>query len=143
MLGVGLGCGPEDDAEACVDGPQSVVLGRPQPFVALADGDAVELVHGVQGGYHINLAVELRGLGDEVFVELFGTIDGERLAEDTATITTACVDGRVVDEALRLVWAATPDELDGATAIVELRATARDGRSGSATVALVIDDPLR
>lgn len=144
LLVVLLACdGDGDDAAACMDGPPSVALGRPQPFVALSDADTVELVHGPQGGYHINLGVELRGLGEDPLLELFGELDGIRLAEDVVAAAGTCVDGRVVLEDLWLIWAATPEQLDGASVRVEIRATSSEGDSVAQVVELVIDDPLR
>jgi hypothetical protein len=120
-----------------------VLLAAEPPFEPLVDGATLEFVYGAQGGYHINLALELRGLGVDPTIELFGEIDGTRLAEGFLVVDGECEAGRVLVDGVWLIWGTTPEVLHQAAARVEARATDAEGRSVSTKVDLVILDPLR
>lgn len=58
----------------CQDLPPEVTLGTAAPeFVALKDGDFVELVHGPQGGWHLLLAARAEHTTSDVILRL--TVD--------------------------------------------------------------------
>ena len=135
-----LGCA-DPSGPACEAGEPSLTIGRDGlEFEPLSTGDELTLVHGVQGGYHTDLALELRGLGESPTLELVGEVEGVRLADDFVAIDGVCVDDRVVVTDVRLVWAAEPDLLDGASAWIEVRATGSNGQMVSDQVTIVIVD---
>ena len=62
---LGAGCIDLDRPGPLV--PDSLVLGTGSPlFVPIVDGDRVEIIHGPQGGFHINGSLLARGLGDHL-----------------------------------------------------------------------------
>lgn len=139
LLAFAGGC---DDDSACEEGPAEVILGTGAGvFAPLEDGQDVELVHGFQGGYHTTMGLQVRGLGEGPTIEMFGEIDGQRLAAETFVGNRRCEEIGLEMTELWLIWASTPEELHRAEADVSVRVTASDGTRASAEATIVIDDP--
>jgi hypothetical protein len=75
MLATGCGAGAatdETEAPECT-GPTSIQLGQGETaFEALEDGGTVHVVHGPQGGFHVDVALLVEGFG--ATVEVTGTV---------------------------------------------------------------------
>lgn len=69
----------------CERGPIDVQIGTGvTKFEPLAEGEDVTMVFGIQGGWHIDVALRVEGVGTDVEVrpEVRRVSDGERLAGD-------------------------------------------------------------
>lgn len=67
------GGGGATDASVTCTGPTSAALGQGETaFEALADGGEIDIVHGPQGGFHVDAAVQVEGFG--ATVEITGTV---------------------------------------------------------------------
>ncbi len=107
--------------------------------------DLAELIHGPQGGYHINMALAATGLDSSTpwAIELEGTIDGQPIGDTRPLATMRC--NRAEDElqawGLLLIWDAVPADLHDR--MTEVTATVVDsaGTSLSATGTVRIWDP--
>ncbi len=131
-----------DSSVACEEATPEVVLGTGVgEFAPLNDGDEVELVHGFQGGFHTVMGLQVRGLGEGPTIEMFGEIDGQRLAAETFVVDGTCDSAGLELTELWLIWASTPEELHRAKAEVSVRVTAADGTQATAEATIIIDDP--
>ncbi|MFP6683734.1 MAG: hypothetical protein VB934_03440 [Polyangiaceae bacterium] len=74
-LSLALGCSsaapPEDDLWVTVGHGQT-------DYVPLANGDAVELVYGPQGGWHLNLGARVGGIGPDSVILTYRVWDAAR-----------------------------------------------------------------
>lgn len=132
-------CLPSDDP--------TLALGTGETtFVPLVDGDAVELVHGPQGGYHTYVGFAATGLDGSAAwtADVVGWLDGAIRATSAPLVVFRCdhAEGRLESAGALLVWDGQPEELDGQPITVE--ATLTDARDVQidATIDLVIHDPL-
>jgi hypothetical protein len=89
-------CGLGDAAATSDAGPDDVAADAGEPlleigtgrdgFVALHDGDELELIHGPQGGYHLWGAVRARNLAPaELTIDYAVTLDGPPATEVSKT----------------------------------------------------------
>jgi hypothetical protein len=89
-VGIAAGCG---GGTVVFPGPPELELGTGfDQFVAVADGDAVQIIHGLQGGYHIWGSVRARYLDPhQLFLRFTVTLSGDSalqaLRENTADLT--------------------------------------------------------
>lgn len=125
-----LACGPGNGD--CNDGPVGVEIGTgTTSFRPLADGDDVTMVFGPQGGWHIDVAARIDGIGPDVAIRPSASriADALPLAGDQASSFVALTDyeaGACQGDAIGIrafLDDATPDEpyadficsLDGAS----------------------------
>ncbi len=107
--------------------------------------DVAELIHGPQGGFHIDMALAATGLDPALpwTVDLEGTIDGEVMGQTRPLATMRC--NRSQNElqtwGLLLIWDATPEELHDQVTDVVATAIDSAGTELSATGTVRIWDP--
>lgn len=149
LLGIAAllaGCAQSEDCP--LDGPPALEIGVGEDaFTSLDDaGHEVTLIHGPQGGYHIELALRAWGLDGSrlVAVEVEGRVDGTLLARTETGSSFGCIPATGASETVgvRLIYNAQPEELDGRT--TEIDATAEDvlGTRFSAQASIDIVDPI-
>lgn len=156
---------------ACVDGASDVVpdgcakgdnptldVGAgASEYAALDDGDAVELVHGAQGGFHVVIALDGQFLdvaeGSRVPGRISATIAGVETALTQPYLDFRCNPdtGTVQSFGTLLIFTPTdaqlqgltpPEFLNGKTAEIHAEVTDRDGRVVTADRTVVIHDAL-
>jgi hypothetical protein len=141
--------GPEGQAERdpCAPGrePTLAIGGGVSRFEPLREGDTLELVHGPQGGYHVEIGLRATGLAadDLLSGKLEGWIGDRRLAEVAPWFDFRCNPGVGQDSwGTLLVYAAQPEDLDGQPTTVVARVIDSRGVEVEAELDLVIEDPL-
>ncbi|MCB9681326.1 MAG: hypothetical protein H6733_07610 [Alphaproteobacteria bacterium] len=140
------GCASTDPC-AADDVAPAIELGVGEnAFVAATEGEDATLVHGPQGGFHLNLSLALDGLGaqERLPVVLTGVVDGVQLAYAAPYVTFLCDRdaGRGVAWGLRLIFDAQPEDLAERDVQVTATLDPGDGTSLADTLALHIVDPL-
>jgi len=137
-----LGCSPDG-------GEPQVTVGKGlDSYHELQEGGReLELVHGPQGGFHVDLAVRALHLDstEQLEGELVGILAGEVRAESFPYVDLRCngSEGTLDSWALRLIWDASPADLDGQLVTVQVELTDVGGRTVSASEAdVLIEDPL-
>ena len=146
-----MGCGsagPGPDNEACErDTAPSLELGAAaDAFEPVEPGTAVELVHGSQGGYHIELAFRATGLdpSDLAAGTLEGWVDGSLMATSSPWLQFRCNPATGTYDAWPTILvydAEEPQSLDGVTTEVEALVVDASGAEFTASLTLTIDDP--
>ncbi len=105
----------------------------------------VELIHGPQGGYHVNMALSATYLNADTTwaVGLTGTVDGVQMGDTRPLATMRCNPGQGALHAwsLLLIWDATPEELHGKSADIEATIVDSAGTELSTTATIEIWDP--
>jgi len=142
------GTGPVE-SDPCEPGDSpTVVLGYGELEYLDLDPDTptlVELIHGPQGGYHVNMAIAATQLDASTpwAVDLTGDIDGEQVGETRPLATLRCNPGAGALQAwaLLLIWDAQPDELHGRIADVTGTVLDSAGTELTATATIEIWDP--
>lgn len=105
----------------------------------------VELIHGPQGGFHVNMALSATQLDTTTpwTVSLTGTIDGTQMGDTRPLATMRC--NRNVDAlrawSLLLIWDAQPEELHGRTADIDAHIIDSAGTEMSTSATIEIWDP--
>jgi len=132
------------DADPCEpsDSPTLEVGLGLSGYEALDDGDPFPLIHGPQGGYHLEIGLFGTGLAADALVsgEMHGTIDGKEYASAFPRLDLRCVgDGRESYGTL-LVYESTPDFLDGKTTRITVSVEGTDGTTVSAEGTFLIED---
>ncbi len=134
------GCEPSDSP--------TLVIGKGlSEYVPLEDGGRVlELIHGTQGGVHTDMAVQTTGLdiSESGTAHLIGTLGGDVVAETRPFVDLRCNGAANAQQgwALRLVWEAEPEDLDGAWVSITVEIEDAAGALVSATEAdVLIEDP--
>jgi hypothetical protein len=144
----GSGADSATPLDPCLAGPDpSLSLGHGElGYLALDSGPTLaELIHGPQGGYHINIGLEATGLDASLPWEahLEGWIDGTLVGETYPWATMRC--NRAADTlqawGLLLVWDAEPEALHGETTLVEATIVDAAGTQLRATAEYLISDP--
>jgi len=119
-------------------------------FESLAEGDAVELVHGSQGGWHVDLALRFGGFGPDGVHLRYGALDPATDSE-ISFVTEALLQERLVrpiDEGWerlgdRVVFdIAAADEVLATQVLMEVTASA-DGDSWTDSKAVLVVDTAR
>jgi hypothetical protein len=145
---VGAGCsGPEVGACAACVGPRcdpptlEIGLGL-DGFAPLAEGGAFPLIHGPQGGYHLEIGLRATHLDVSSLVtgRLEGTIDGERLASASPWLDFRCEGEALESWGTRLIYESTPAALDGQTTEIVVEVTDVAGNTVGAEGSFVIED---
>lgn len=141
ILLFGGACGA---ADPCAAEESSLELGAgEEAFAAVEDGDHALLVHGPQGGYHLDVALAATGLVevDRVEVLLVGTLDGVERARTPAVPTFRCdaPTGRWLAWGMRLVYDAQPEELDERDTVVRATLAGPDGPLESSRTVHIVD----
>jgi hypothetical protein len=115
-------------------------------YAPIDDGGGFPLVHGPQGGFHLEIGLLARGIDAENLVvgHLEGTIGGELLAEADPWFEFTCDPelGGLVSYGTRLVYDSTPDWLDGKVTDVTVELNDPDGGLlDAASTFVIVDDP--
>lgn len=146
-----MGCGAEEPAETedCpLDAPASLEIGVGNAsWVSIDDaGGEATLVHGPQGGYHLELGLRAEGLdvSDLASAVVRGSVGGVELAASNTWVQFRCNPATQTADAwnVRLIYEAQPQDLDGRS--TEVTATVLDvaGNGFEAAATLTIVDPL-
>jgi hypothetical protein len=135
LFGCSNGPSVPDQTDSCsgepppADGQPTVGLGREVggPFQPLADGDALEIVHGPQGGQHVYVVVHLYVKSPGVWIhELrFADASGNTLGDATAPVQ-ACGPGWTSSDHAR-VFLRSADPASGVLTITSHAKDAPDG----------------
>lgn len=104
------------------------------------------LIHGPQGGFHLEIGLEATHLdsSDLALGHMTGTIDGTIYADSEPWIDFRCQTASDTQQAygMLLIYDSTPDFLDGKTTEVSVEVTDIAGNTVSATRTFVIEDTL-
>lgn len=146
----GGGGGGRDDGCVPGDTPTLEVGGGTGGFQPIADGGDIGLVHGPQGGFHLEIGLRATHLdtSDLVTGSLVGTIDGEVFAAaepwlDFRCNVDAAPDGALESWGTLLVYGSTPDFLDGKVTVVDAEVTDLQGTIVRTTATFTIRDTER
>jgi hypothetical protein len=142
-----VGCPREPEAEPCSPGGEPTLeigLGI-GAFEPLPEGGDMPLVHGPQGGWHLEIGLLATHLAadDLVTGSMEGTVDGEVLASVDPWIDLRCdpAAGGLTSWGTRLIYETpTSDELDGVETTVTVEVRDLDGTPVRATRSFVIRD---
>lgn len=114
-------------------------------FTPLAPGEPMPLIHGPQGGWHLEIGLRATHLdADDLLTgSLEGFVDGERIATSAPWLDMRCdeVAGGLVSWSTRLIYPTeTSAELDGVTTEVFASVTDLRGITVSTSRTFVIED---
>lgn len=143
-----LACTPPEGACAPGDAPVLQLGTGVEVFEPLDDGAEVELVHGPQGGFHVVVSFRATHLdtrsGRRLAGRVTGRIDGELVADTTPNLEFRCQPDASSQDALGglLVFASTPEALDGQTVDIHAEVTDEAGTTTTADLTALIHDPL-
>ena len=121
-----------------------------EAFESLAEGDTVELVHGSQGGWHVDLALRFGGFGPDGVHLRYGALD-PATGSEISFVTEALLQERLVrpiDEGWerlgdRVVFdIAAADEVLDTEVLIEVTASADDDSWSDSRGVLVVDEAL-
>ena len=114
-------------------------------YSEIPEGGDLPLVHGQQGGFHLEIGLAATHLDASALVtgRLVGTIDGEVYAEVAPWLDFRCEDGMQVSWGTRLIYDATPSFLDGRETEITAEVTDASGTTVETTSAFVIRDEGR
>lgn len=141
-----VGCSAAS-GDPCEAGPDPVLrIGAGyDAYEAVDDGAALELIHGPQGGFHleIGLAAERIDPEDRLLAHLTGTVDGEVLAETSPYLTFRCDPsaGELRAWGALLIYDGRPETLHDRTTAVSATLELADGDTVEADATFLIDDP--
>lgn len=139
--------GGKDDGGPCAPGPDPTLeIGIGVGGYTAVDNGEFPLVHGPQGGYHLEIGLRATHIdgSDLVTGHLDGLIDGERYATIDPWLDFRCeeAEGALVSWGTRLIYDATPEFLDGKLTDVSAEVTDLAGTTVSASATFTIrDDP--
>lgn len=138
---------PADEDDPCsAPGEPTLEIGLGlDGYEPLDNGDPMPLIHGPQGGYHLEIGLQATNLAADALIGgyLVGEIDGVVLAESAPFLDFRCkLPEAPVQESwgTLLVFEAEPADLDGQTAIIRVEVTDADGTVVSAEASFVIED---
>jgi hypothetical protein len=109
-LAAASACTPEPPPDPPPPGEERIEIGvmRGDAFVALSDGDDVDLIAGAQGGFHVELAARVEGMVGEVEVERVARrADTQALVARSAFSSSVMPDG-LLDRALPVFLCPAP-----------------------------------
>jgi len=148
-LGLGLMAACEEDDPCLPEGRPTLEIGKGTlAFTPMAEeGYTIGLVHGPQGGYHVELAVRTTHLdGSDFAASVFrGFVDGEELAVAYPYLNLRCNEGEGTQEdyGILLIFDAQPEDLHLASVIVEAEAEDVSGQHVTAEGHfIIVDDTL-
>lgn len=142
-----LACSPDGVDPCSPDAAPGLTIGYGVAgYTPIDDGGELPLVHGPQGGYHLEIGLLARGIdtSDLVIGHLEGAIGGETYASEDPWLDFRCDEdaGGLVAWGARLVYASTPEFLDGKETTVVARVDDPTGESVDARATFTIrDDP--
>lgn len=149
VVALGPGCDPAanpGDPCSAGDAPELEVGKGGLSFSPMDDGEAIELVHGPQGGYHVEVALRAKWIdaSHTLLGHFEGEIDGQVLATAEAWLDFRCNGeaGALDSFGTLLIWDAVPEDLDGRTATIRVEVTDASDRVIAASAETVIEDPL-
>jgi hypothetical protein len=91
--GCAAGCVGDVPPDPCwADGPLVQVITADETRVARVDGDLISLVHGAQGGWHIEVGAQVRQTTERVALDLDVSHEGLRLAHGHYEVTLSDYD---------------------------------------------------
>jgi hypothetical protein len=131
------GCEPGDDPQLTI----GLGVGGYSP---IPDQGEFPLVHGPQGGYHLEIGLEATGIDASQLItgHMEGTIAGEQLAVNDPWLEFLCEGGVLHSWGTRLIYDSTPEILDGKVTLVEASVTDLQGTLVSTSATYTIrDDP--
>jgi hypothetical protein len=133
--------GSEDPCEPNGDPTLDIGLGL-TGYEAAEDGSPFPLIHGPQGGFHLEIGLFATGIAadDLLSGEIHGYIDGDELASAFPRLDLRCVRTGRESYGTLLVYNSTPDFLDGKTTVIEASVTDSDGTVVTAEASFVIED---
>jgi hypothetical protein len=123
----------------------SLMLGNGE--AGFLDSDAVELVYGPQGGYHIVLGLRATFIDatGELSATINGTVDGQVLGTCSPSLTMSCNSSTrsLETSGILLIWdpGVLPEDIEGKTATVEVTLTDAAGQTHTATRDFLITAP--
>lgn len=142
---------PQDsgvESEPCLPGPAPTLeIGKGElAHVPVNEGGLQsELVHGPQGGYHVNVSLEATHLdaSEPWDTELVGTIEGDVVGQSFPYANMRCNQSvpALQTWGLLLIWDAQPEDLHGKHAVVDVRVIDAAGVEVTATTEIEIWDP--
>lgn len=151
LVAVVAGCAaPQPLPSGCLPGegePELVVGKGLDEYVDIDEGGrSSELVHGPQGGFHIDLALQARHLdsSDAWSATLVGWLDEQVAATARPYLWATCDEqaDALRTWGVRLIWNAVPEELDDRLVDVDVEVTDPAGTTLTARVEdLLIEDP--
>ena len=116
-------------------------------FETLEDGDPFPLIHGPQGGYHLEVGLKATNLLADGLIngEIIGRVEGmDPDATSYPRLDLRCVNTHRESYGTLLVFPEpqtyTPDFLDGKTVVIEASVTGSDGTVVSTEATFVIED---
>ena len=147
LLGCGDGGADHTGFDGCEpnDSPTLVLGSGMERFESDVPDHEVTLVHGAQGGFHIEMALRATGAdtSDLVTARIDGFIDGEKLASSAPWIQLRCNPETNTQDAWALIlqYDSTPPELDGKLTEVSVTVTDAAGAVLEASNTFTIVDP--
>ena len=149
MLACAGGKGADSGSEAACESntEASLEIGSgAASFETLSAGEPIMLVHGAQGGYHIELGLRATGIdaSDLVAADFTGEIGGVQLAQSKPWLQFRCNPATATWDAwgTTLIYDSTPEDLKGQSTDVHVFLTDVSGVELSADLILTIEDPL-
>lgn len=139
------------DTDPCAPpGAPTLTIGKGYTgFEAIGEGEPFPLIHGPQGGFHLEIGLFSTNLNADDLITgvVTGTIDGEVWAESFPRLDMRCVKGAALgdgQESYGTLLVAfpgfLPDFLDGKTTTITATVTDLDGVEVSAESSFVIED---
>ncbi|MFT4624418.1 MAG: hypothetical protein ACI8PZ_003077 [Myxococcota bacterium] len=113
-------------------------------FVPVDEGGVLELVHGVQGGFHVEIALRGEHLDNSEVLpgEIRGRVNGELLANVAPWFQFTCTDEGQDSWGTLLIFRAQPEDLHEQDVEVEVSLIDASGEEIGATGTFRIEDPL-
>ena len=113
-------------------------------YEALEAGGTFPLIHGPQGGYHLEIGLFATGVDAEDLVSgaMRGFVDGEELASAFPRLDLRCVQTGRESYGTLLVYNAQPEDLDGKETLITVSVTMSDGTVVETEGRFVIEDTM-
>ena len=112
-------------------------------FVPVGEGEAMTLVHGAQGGFHVEVALRGQHLDASEVIpgEIRGWVNGEMLANVAPWFLFNCTDGGQDSWGTLLIFRAQPEDLHQQDVDIEIDLTDVSGAEVTAAATFRIVDP--
>jgi len=132
---------PVDPCEASSSPTLDIGLGY-IGYEAIDEGDAFPLIHGPQGGFHLEIGLFATGIAADELVsgEMHGYVDGVELASAFPRLDLRCVTSGRESYGTLLVYNAQPEELDQKETRITVSVTGTDGSVVETEGTYIIDD---
>ena len=140
------GCGGADPVDPCVPSarPTLEIGSGSESFRPLGRAGELELVHGPQNGYHVDVGLRATGLEIGSFIEghLIGWLGGEIRAEVAPWLDLECRRGGQVGLGVRLVYEVDPEDLVGRKTRIDAEIIDGRGKRAVTSAKVVVVDLL-